>query len=80
MATFGVATCSVGLASLAADSCNAVCRDMQLLAKLRGSADDEVFQREWAAVKREAKVKAAAFIKDHCGVAVSPDVMFDVQV
>jgi starch phosphorylase len=53
---------------------------MQLLTKLRESANDETFQREWAAVKRQAKVKAVAFIKELCGVTVSPDVMFDVQV
>lgn len=31
-------------------------------------------------MKREAKVKAAAFIEQRTGVKVSPDAMFDVQV
>ena len=54
-------------------------RDLRQLGRLRDSADDPAFQKEWAAVKRIAKGKAAAFIEKRCGVTVSPDAMFDVQ-
>lgn len=57
-----------------------MCRDLPQLARLRESAGDAAFQKEWAAVKRVAKVKAAAFIEQRSGVKVNPDAMFDVQV
>lgn len=34
----------------------------------------------WSAIKRENKVKLANYIKEHNGVEVSPDSIFDVQV
>jgi starch phosphorylase len=51
-----------------------------LLAGLRPHADDPAFRAEWAAVKRAAKERLAAVIAEQCGVRVSPDALFDIQV
>lgn len=58
----------------------ALCRDLYKLEGLRPFAVDPAFLKEWAAVKRVAKVKAAAYLFDKTGITVSPDSMFDVQV
>ena len=57
-----------------------VCRDLSKLSALREYAEDPLFLEKWAAVKRQAKVKAAAFLKERTGITISPDAMFDVQV
>ena len=52
-------------------------------AKLRGLdafADDSSFQGRFRAIKREHKVHLAKIINDCCGVKVSPDALFDVQI
>ena len=54
--------------------------EADLLTGLRPFADDAAFRAEWAAVKRAAKVRLAAVIAEQCGVTVSPDAMFDIQV
>ena len=43
-------------------------------------ADDEVFQQEWADVKKEAKMKLAHLLKGLSGEDVNMDAIFDVQV
>jgi glycogen phosphorylase len=55
-------------------------RDLDQLRGLEKLADDAAFQREFMAVKRENKVDLAAVIKAECGVDVSPDAIFDVQI
>ena len=55
-------------------------RDLDLLRGLEKFADDAVFQREFMAIKRANKVELAAVIKAQCGVDVSPDALFDVQI
>ena len=55
-------------------------RDLDLLHGLEKFADDAVFQREFMAIKRANKVDLAAIIKAECGVEVSPDALFDVQI
>ena len=47
---------------------------------LAAAADDAEFREEWAAVKLAAKVKAATFLEQRCGVKVDPTALFDVQV
>jgi glycogen phosphorylase len=42
--------------------------------------DDEVFLKEWAAVKATAKERAAAKILELTGVQVNTSAMFDIQV
>jgi glycogen phosphorylase len=55
-------------------------RDLDLLRGLEKFADDEAFQKEFMAIKRANKVDLAAVIKADCGVEVSPDALFDVQI
>jgi len=54
--------------------------DLDLLRGLEKAADDAAFQREFMAVKRANKVELAAVIKAECGLDVSPDALFDVQI
>jgi glycogen phosphorylase len=55
-------------------------RDLDQLRQIERWADDAEFQRAFMAIKRENKVDLAATIKTECGVAVSPDALFDVQI
>jgi starch phosphorylase len=54
--------------------------DLEQLRNLEALAGDEGFLAEWAAVKHANKVKLAEYIHKNCGITVSPDSMFDVQV
>ncbi|MEO7598091.1 MAG: glycogen/starch/alpha-glucan phosphorylase [Opitutus sp.] len=55
-------------------------RNLDLLRGLEKFADDETFQKEFMAIKRANKVQLAAVIKTECGIDVSPDALFDVQI
>jgi glycogen phosphorylase len=55
-------------------------RDLDLLRGLEKHADDAAFRARFMAIKRENKVDLAAIIKEECGVEVSPDALFDVQI
>ncbi len=55
-------------------------RDLDLLRGLEPKADDPAFRREFMAVKRANKIDLAAIIRAECGIAVSPDALFDVQI
>jgi len=55
-------------------------RDLDLLKGLEKAANDPAFQKEFMAIKRANKVDLAAVIKAECGVLVSPDALFDVQI
>ncbi|MBI5381612.1 MAG: glycogen/starch/alpha-glucan phosphorylase [Opitutae bacterium] len=55
-------------------------RDLDLLRGLEKFADKADFRREFMAVKRANKVDLAALIERDCGVQVSPDAIFDVQI
>ena len=55
-------------------------RDLDLLKGLEQFSDDAEFQREFMAIKRANKVELAAIIKAECGIEVSPDALFDVQI
>ncbi len=54
--------------------------DLDKLRGLEKKANDAAFQREFMAIKRANKVDLAAIIKTECGVDVSPDALFDVQI
>lgn len=54
--------------------------DLDQLKKLESLADDKEFQKRFMAVKRENKVKLVSVIRELCGVEVSPDALFDVQI
>jgi glycogen phosphorylase len=55
-------------------------RDLDQLRKLEKWADDPAFQDEFMAIKRQNKANLAQIIKRDCGVEVSPDALFDVQI
>ncbi|HRG55567.1 MAG TPA: glycogen/starch/alpha-glucan phosphorylase, partial [Lacunisphaera sp.] len=55
-------------------------RDLDLLRGLEKAAGDAAFQREFMAIKRANKVNLAAVIQAECGLEVSPDAIFDVQI
>ncbi len=54
--------------------------DLDKLRGLEKVAGDAAFQKEFLAIKRANKVELAAVIKAECGVDVSPDALFDVQI
>ena len=55
-------------------------RDLDQLRRLEKWADDPKFQDEFMAIKRMNKLDLAAVIKRECGVEVSADAIFDVQI
>jgi starch phosphorylase len=55
-------------------------RDLDLLRGLEKHAGEAAFQKEFMAIKRANKADLAAVIKAECGVEVSPDALFDVQI
>ena len=55
-------------------------RDLAQLRGLEKSADSAAFQAEFMAIKRANKAELAAVIKAECGIDVSPDALFDVQI
>jgi glycogen phosphorylase len=55
-------------------------RDLSRLRGLEKFSDDAEFQHRFMAIKRENKVALAEVIKRDCGVEVSPDALFDVQI
>ena len=55
-------------------------RNLDLLRGLEKFADDAGFQEQFMAIKRANKVNLAAVIKAECGIDVSPDALFDVQI
>jgi len=55
-------------------------RDLAQLRGLDRFADDAQFQADFLAVKRANKEDLAAVIRTECGITVSPDALFDVQI
>lgn len=54
--------------------------DFSEIARLNDFAGDNAFLDELAAVKRENKLRLAAYIKDNMEIEVDPDSVFDIQV
>lgn len=54
--------------------------DLDRLRGLEAHVDDAAFRAKFDKSKRTNKLALAGWIKDHCGVTVSPDALFDVQV
>ncbi|MBQ7793548.1 MAG: glycogen/starch/alpha-glucan phosphorylase [Clostridia bacterium] len=54
-------------------------KDYDQLAKLKKFAKDKEFKAEFARIKRDNKVRLAEYIKEHNGIDVDPDSIFDVQ-
>ncbi|MBQ0072098.1 MAG: glycogen/starch/alpha-glucan family phosphorylase, partial [Spirochaetales bacterium] len=70
-----------GLASLITDAIGKKwITDFDEIKKLNDFAQDPAFLEKFAAVKQEAKVNAAAFLKKDTGIILDPNTMIDVQV
>ena len=54
--------------------------DLPQLEKLLPLADDPAAREEYRQIKRANKLRLAAYIKEHNGIDVDPDSIFDVQV
>ena len=54
--------------------------DASELEKLRPFADDAEARAQFAAIKRQNKERLAKYVKEHNGVTLNPDSIFDVQV
>lgn len=55
-------------------------KDYRELEKLAPFAEDAAFREKFAAIKLENKKKLAAYIKEHNGIEVDPNSLFDVQI
>ena len=73
--------CNPQLSSLITDSIgDAWKKDAALLRRLDPFAADSAFRDRYRQIKRDHKVVLAKMIQDLCGVHVSPDALFDVQI
>ena len=76
-----LAQANPGLAALLDARIGAAWRlDLDKLQLLKPLAENAEFRREFMAVKAANKARLAAYIEKHCGVAVDPTSLFDVQV
>jgi len=55
-------------------------RNLSQLDALSAHAGKAAFQKQFMAIKRQNKVDLAALMQELCGVEVSPDALFDVQI
>ncbi|MBR1422550.1 MAG: glycogen/starch/alpha-glucan phosphorylase [Ruminococcus sp.] len=55
-------------------------KDASLLRGLEKYADDEAVLKEFMAVKEAKKYQLAQYIKEHDGVEIDPDSVFDIQI
>lgn len=69
-----------GLSALLDEVCPGWVTDLDRLKVLESKADDAAFQKRFAEIKRQNKLRLAALIKEKAGIEVNPDSMFDVQV
>jgi glycogen phosphorylase len=53
---------------------------LELLARLGGRADDAAFRAELRTVKRRNKEECVEYVRRESGIALSPDMLFDVHV
>ena len=69
------------LAGLITDTIGAGWEDnLDRLRELEPHIEKQGFLDAFSAAKHHNKVQLAAWIEDHCGVRVSPDALFDVQI
>lgn len=54
-------------------------KDSTELEKIKKYAKDKAFAAEFARIKRDNKIKLCEYIKEHNGIEVNPDSIFDVQ-
>jgi starch phosphorylase len=55
-------------------------RDLDQLRALEKFATNPDFQRKFMEIKRNNKIRLASIIQRHCGITVSPDALYDVQI
>jgi starch phosphorylase len=73
--------CNPGLVDLLKDTIgDKFLDDTEALQSLNAYADDPEFQKKFAAVKRDNKVKLAQLIQSRMGLKLDPSAMFDIQV
>merc|ERR1712048_1304294 len=53
--------------------------DMELLKPLKKKSDDPALQKEWMAVKQQAKARLAGFLKEHMNFEFDTDALLDCQ-
>ncbi len=76
-----LAHCNPELAALIDETVEGDWRsELHRLEQMCSYAEDPAFQKRFAAIKRNNKVHLATVIKELCGVEVSPDAIFDVQI
>ncbi|HXH72970.1 MAG TPA: glycogen/starch/alpha-glucan phosphorylase [Mariprofundaceae bacterium] len=76
-----MAWCNKPMAKLISDTIgDGWITNLDELKKLAPYAGDAGFRTKWAACKRQNKERLAKAVEEECGVAFSPDAMFDVQV
>jgi starch phosphorylase len=54
--------------------------DLEEIGRLAGAADDPEFRRQFRGIKRTNKLRLADEVKRRCGLEISVDSLFDVQV
>ncbi len=55
-------------------------RELGQLEGLRRYRDDKAFLRAFGEVKRDNKLRLAAYVREHLGIELNPDALFDVHV
>lgn len=74
-------SCNLGLSKLIDDTIgDDWTANLDKLQKLGKFADDADFRKKYADIKRENKVELARVVKELCGIEISPDALFDVQI
>ena len=75
-----IANCNPELTELISSKIgNSWIKDYTKLQNLKKYADDPEFQAEFAKIKHNNKVRLAKYIKEHNGIDINPDSIFDVQ-
>ena len=73
--------CNQGLSNLISDKIGSDWpKDLDKLQAIAEYADDAKFQKQFMAIKRVNKQAFADYVLDQCGVEISPDAIFDVQI
>ena len=54
--------------------------DLSQISKLKSYVDDKKYQQEFMNIKYQNKLRLAKYIKEHNGIEVDPNSIFDVQV
>ncbi|SNB45809.1 glycogen/starch/alpha-glucan phosphorylase [Geobacter sp. DSM 9736] len=76
-----LALCNPRLSSLITDTIgDKWIADLSEVLRLSDHAGDAALRERWHSVKRQNKERLAALVKSECGITLSPDALFDVQV